>query len=250
MLAATRNGKIPAWYMKADVANIFVSINKQILDELLAKKITDPWWMELTRIILHKNPCENVYIKSPPRLLAVVPHHKSLLNTPNGFGLPIGNLSSQFFANVYLNELDQYAKHTLKLKYYARYVDDIVAIGNDGGELNRKYDLMAQFVKEKLGVKFHPNKKEINTVDHGVNFVGFIIRPFCKYIRRSTVNNAYGKISKIRKQADLRATVNSYFGMFRSANAYRERIRMAKHLGKRGVWFNGKFTKMIIREAA
>lgn len=246
MRSATINGK-PAWYMKADVANFFVSIDKHILDRLLAQKITDPWWMGLTRKILHNNPCNNVHIKSPQHLLDMVPRHKSLFNSVKDCGLPIGNLSSQFFANVYMNELDQYAKHVLKLKNYVRYVDDIVVIGDDGRDLNDKYDDMAVFVKNALNVRFHPNKKEINKVEHGVNFVGFIIKPYCKYIRKSTVRNAYIKISDLERSPALRASVNSYLGMFRCANAYNERVRIAKYLGKRGAWFNGKLTKMVLK---
>jgi retron-type reverse transcriptase len=105
--SATQNHTRPAWFLKADVANFFVSIDKSILDAMLARHITDPWWMALARTILHKDPKENVYIKSGAALLSKVPAHKSLLNVTAGFGLPIGNLSSQFFANVYLDALDQ-----------------------------------------------------------------------------------------------------------------------------------------------
>jgi RNA-directed DNA polymerase len=243
--SATKNHTQAAWFLKADVANFFVSIDKQILDNLLAKKITDPWWLWLMRVILHKDPKENVYIKSNKTLLAKVPSHKSLLNAADGFGLPIGNLSSQFFANVYLNELDQYAKHTLKLRHYARYVDDIVALGKNSQELNMAYEKMADFAKNMLGVQFHPNKKEINKIKVGVNFVGYIIRPWCKYVRRSTINNMYKRTALHLDFEPLRATVNSYFGMLRHANAYTERKRVAMHLGKSGCWFDGGLTKLV-----
>lgn len=243
--SATKNHTRPAWFLKADIANFFVSIDKQILDHLLMRHITSQWWVWLTRLILHKDPRENVYIKSDKTLLAKVPAHKSLLNAPEGFGLPIGNLSSQFFANVYLNELDQYAKHVLKLKHYARYVDDIVVIGQSGAELNDAYEKMSVFAKQFLGVRFHPNKKEINLVKVGINFVGYIIKPWCKYIRRSTVENMYKRAAAQTEFEPLRATVNSYFGMLRNANAYKERKRAAQHLGKAGCWFDGQLTKMI-----
>jgi retron-type reverse transcriptase len=243
--AATKNHTQNAWFLKADIANFFVSINKLTLDKLLSKYITDPWGLMLTRIVLHKDPKENVYIKSNKTLLGKVPPHKSLLNAPDGFGLPIGNLSSQFFANVYLNELDQYAKHELKLKYYARYVDDIIVIGQDGGELNVAYEKMATFVSNNLGIKFHPNKKEINRVDVGINFVGYIIKPWSKYIRRSTINNMYKKTDLTSDFIPLRATVNSYFGMLRHVNAYKERKLAALKLSQRGCWFDGRLTKLV-----
>lgn len=243
--SVTKNNTQSAWFLKADVANFFVSINKSILDNLLAQHITDPWWIELTRTILHKNARENVYIKSNKTLLAKVPSHKSLLNAPYGFGLPIGNLSSQFFANVYLDELDQYAKHILKLKHYARYVDDIVVLGKNGQELHLAYEKLSFFAENTLGVKFHPNKKEINKIDVGVNFVGYIIKPWCMYIRRSTIDNMYKRTALHLDFEPLRATVNSYFGMLRHANAFKERKRAAMHLGKSGCWFDGQLTKLV-----
>lgn len=244
MRSATNNHTQPAWFLKADIANFFVSINKQILDKLLAKHITHPWWLQLARIILHKNPKDNVHIKGEKSLLSKVPAYKSLLNASEGFGLPIGNLSSQFFANIYLDLLDQYAKHDLKLRHYARYVDDIVVIGQDGAQLNEAYEKMALFTKQNLGVSFHPKKKDINRIDVGVNFVGYIIKPWCKYLRRSTINNMYSR-TESKFGEDLRATVNSYFGFLRHANAYQERKRAAYHLSKRGCWFDGKITKLV-----
>ncbi len=244
MRSATENHTKDAWYLKADVSNFFVSIDKSILDALLAKKIIDPWWLWLTRIILHKDPTSNVHIKSSARMRTKVPKHKSLMNAPKGFGLPIGNLSSQFFANVYLDILDQYAKHTLKLRYYARYVDDIIAIGNDGAELHSKYELMASFIKEKLCVSFHPNKKEINKVEHGVNFVGYIIKPRCKYIRRSTIKNMYLNTKVFESFDTLRPTINSYLGMLRQANAYKERKLITAYLGSKGAKFDLNLSKL------
>ena len=243
--SATQNHTRPAWFLKADVANFFVSIDKSILDAMLARHITDPWWMALTRTILHKDPKENVYIKSDASLLSKVPAHKSLLNATAGFGLPIGNLSSQFFANVYLDALDQYAKNTLKLRHYARYVDDIVVIGGSGTDLNEAYEKMSVFAETHLAVKFHPNKKEINRVEVGINFVGYIIKPWCKYIRRSTIANMYKRTALHSEFEHLRATVNSYFGMLRHANAFKERKRAATHLGKSGCWFDGQLTKLV-----
>jgi len=243
--SATKNHTQPAWFLKADIANFFVSINKQILDELLMKHITHPWWVWLTRLILHKDPRDNVYIKSDAALLSKVPPHKSLLNATTGFGLPIGNLSSQFFANVYLDALDQYAKHTLKLRHYARYVDDIVVIGDSGSELNKAYEKMSAFAETDLAVKFHPNKKEINRVDAGVNFVGYVIKPWCKYVRRSTIDNMYKRTAVQTDFESLRATANSYFGMLRNANAYGERKRVAQHLSKSGCRFDGRLTKIV-----
>lgn len=247
MRSASKNNTVPAFFLKADVANFFVSINKDILERLLAKKITDPWWFNLTKIVLHNNHKKDVVIRSNKRLLAKVPTHKSLLQARHNLGLPIGNLSSQFFANVYLNELDQYAKHILKAKYYARYVDDIVIVYSDARVLHQNYIDMNTFIGKQLGIQFHPNKKEINKVSNGVNFVGFIVRPYSMYIRRSTLYNCYQKIQETNNLVDLRPTINSYLGMLRHTNSFKQRLLLAKRLGAIGAWFNAKLTKMVIR---
>ena len=248
MRSASRNHTVETWFLKADIANFFGSINKQILEELLLKKIHDPWWVNLTKIILHNDPTVNGIIKSRSELIKRVPRHKSLIHAPKGFGLPVGNLSSQFFANVYLNEIDQYAKHTLKLKYYVRYVDDISILGGCGSELHKKYQLLDEFAYRKLGLRFHPNKKEINKIDRGINFVGYIVKPFSKYIRRSTINSLYGKIQKFVSDDDAVSSVNSYFGMLRNANAYNERVKFSRLFSFGNSHFNGSLTKLSIRK--
>ena len=241
--SVTKNHTQEAWFLKADIANFFVSINKTILERLLAKHITDHWWMDLTNKILYNDPKENAFIKSPKSLLNKVPKHKSLLNAQHNFGLPIGNLSSQFFANIYLNELDQYAKHTLHLRYYIRYVDDIVVLGLNGSELNTVYDKLSEFCSTALGVSFHPRKKEVNKVNLGINFVGYVIKPWCKYIRRSTINNMRSSIDNT--VLDVGPSINSYLGMLRNANSYKERQLIAHKLNTVGYSLDSNLTKVI-----
>lgn len=243
--AATNNHTRSAMYLKADVANFFVSINKSILDTLLSKEIKDTWWQWLMKAILHKDPRDNVYIKSNKKLLNKVPKHKSLLNSPIGFGLPIGNLSSQFFANIYLNELDQYVKQGLKIKYYARYVDDIIIVSGENINLNDIFNKIQTYLNKNLDIKLHLNKKEINKVNLGINFVGYVIKPFQKYIRRSTLKNMYKNTKNVNNFIKLRSIINSYFGMLKHVNAYKERKRAVMHFSKRGCWFNGTLTKLV-----
>ena len=247
MRSVSKNNTIDTWYLKADIANFFSSINKNILDDILSKKITDPWWINLTRIILHHNPTTDVYVKSSNQLLKKVPYHKSLFHADASHGLPIGNLSSQFFANVYLNELDQYAKHTLKLTHYIRYVDDIVVLGNNGGILDEKYNLLNTFVQNNLDLKMHPNKKSINKIEHGINFVGYIVKPYCRYLRRSIIENMYKKTQQCGDNADIyryRGVVNSYLGMLKHVNSYKERLKFARN--RPHLHFDKNITKMKI----
>jgi retron-type reverse transcriptase len=234
--SASQNFAAPTWFLKIDIANFFVSIDKQVLDALLARRITEPWWMDLCRRVLHHDPTLNVRVRSADRLMARVPRHKSLFNA-HGRGLPIGNLSSQFFANVYMDPADQFAKHHLKLRWYARYVDDMVALGHDAGALHAAAAEMDGFVGRELGLRLHPNKTDINRIERGVNFLGYIVRPHARYVRRSTVLSAQQRIADLMDAGDptaLRSTVNSYLGLMRHADTWIERGRLAAALRQRG----------------
>ncbi|KAA8693715.1 reverse transcriptase, partial [Pseudomonas proteolytica] len=109
--SASQNWSKPIFYLKCDLANFFVAIDKAVLRKQLEAKITEPWWLALATQILMHDPREDYEIRSPAHLFNRVPQHKRLVAQPAHLGLPIGNLSSQFFANVYLDALDQFAKH-------------------------------------------------------------------------------------------------------------------------------------------
>lgn len=245
--SASKNYTEPTYFLKADIQNFFVTIDKVILDSILTKHITNPFWLKLVKQILHHRPQDNVYIKSNADLIATVPRHKSLLCAETNKGLPIGNLSSQFFANIYLNEMDQYIKHNLKCKYYLRYVDDIVILHNDPKHLNTVYEDIDNYTLTNLLINFHPNKKELNVIDKGVNFVGYIVKPYCKYIRRTTIDNAKKCASVEKPFEGMRPSMNSYLGFMQHANCFNERKNLYKLLGPKGYWFNGKLTKITRR---
>ena len=248
MRSASQNYSVPTFYLKADVANFFVSIKKPILDALLARYITEPWWMDLCRRVLHHNPTTNVQVRSAARLMRKVPSHKSLFNS-NGDGLPIGNLSSQFFANVYMDPADQFAKHKLKAVQYVRYVDDMVILGHDGASLYDKSRLLDDFLGEHLALRLHPNKTEINRIEGGINFLGYIARPYARYVRQSTLRNARQKVLTTPADADpteTRSMANSYFGLMGHANAWRERKRFASLLRKHGHRISYDLTRVIL----
>lgn len=134
--SATANWTRPAHYLKCDLANFFVSIDKAVLLAQLQRRIHEPWWMRLATTILMNDPRDNAVVRGSARDLARVPAHKSLFNAPPGRGLPIGNLSSQFFANVLLDSLDQFVKHRLRAPHYARYVDDFILLHQSPQWLN------------------------------------------------------------------------------------------------------------------
>jgi len=146
--------------------------------------------------------------------------------------LPIGNLTSQFFANLYLNELDQYVKHVLKAQHYGRYVDDMVLFHEDPVILNSWYVQMDSFLMSRLGLHLHPRKKHLNRADAGIDFTGFIIKPGRTYLRQTSLSGCKRKISVWERDGSavdpetlekLSQSLNSYLGMLRQVNGYRAR---------------------------
>ncbi len=230
--SVTKSWSAPAYAMKADIANFFNSIDNERLIEILGKRVPEKWIMDLIEQIIHHNPRLDVIRQSTPEMFASVPTHKSFMHAPSGRGLPIGNLTSQFFANVYLNELDQFVKHKLKVRYYGRYVDDIILFHEDAEVLNGWYDEIKDFLYDNLGMQLHPNKKWLNRADVGIDFVGFVIKPGRTYLRQMSLSRCKQRIRAWEKKgalvdehvlAGLSASVNSYLGMLRQVDGYNAR---------------------------
>ena len=192
----TNNYTKNAYYLKADLSNFFVSINKHILFNLLKKYVFEPWLLELLHRIIFHNPTKNVWKKSPKSLFKLIPPYKSLFNTSNDFGLPIGNLTSQFFSNVYLDVLDKFVKQNLKCKYYIRYVDDFVILAHDTKTLNNFYLKIGNYIVNVLQIKIHPRKKLINNLKHGILFLGFEVKPNRILICQNTITKIINKVKK------------------------------------------------------
>lgn len=160
----TRNWSRPAFYLKCDIANFFVSIDKRILRDLLARRIHEPWWLDLAERILMHDPRPDVDVRGPRGRLALIPRHKSLFAQDAHHGLPIGNLSSQFFANVYLDELDQFVKHRLRARHYVRYVDDFVLLHESPQQLLAWRDAIERRLDERLRLELNPVKTRSESV--------------------------------------------------------------------------------------
>lgn len=131
----TANGTRRAWYLQLDIRNYFMSIDRDILFGMLAARLHDKTALWLTRMLVYHDVTANCHFRGRRDLLARIPPHKTLFGAGPDKGLPIGNLNSQFFANVYLNRLDQFVKHDLKCRYYLRYCDDFVLLSHDREQL-------------------------------------------------------------------------------------------------------------------
>lgn len=239
----TQNWAKPAYYLKADLANFFVSIDKNILSKLITKHISEPWWRELALQILHHDPRKNYETRGNPALLSKVPEHKRLTNQSSDFGLPIGNLSSQFFANIYLNELDQFIKHTLRAKHYIRYVDDFVLLHQSPQWLNKALKEIEYFLAQKLNAQLNPTKTILQPIHRGIDFVGQVILPHRRVTRKRTVNHAIYRV-KNSPHKNLKETTTSYFGLLRQVSHSRQnRLKLAREALRRGRTVDYQLTK-------
>lgn len=230
----TENWVRPAWYLKCDLANFFVSIDKSILRGQLAARVTEPWWMWLADLVLMHDPRPDVIMQAPTALMALVPLHKSLLNQPAHRGLPIGNLSSQFFANVYLDALDQHVKHRVGARHYIRYVDDFVLLHESPQWLNTAHTDIEAFLPRRLRAQLNPAKTILQPVSRGIDFVGQVIRPWVRTTRRRTVNVGAQRLGQMNA-GDVFTAANSYFGLMRQATgSHVDRARLSKIVRGRG----------------
>ncbi|WGG48958.1 RNA-directed DNA polymerase [Rugamonas sp. DEMB1] len=247
--SATENWAKPVWYLKCDLANFFVAIDKTVLHGQLAARITEPWWLRLAETILFHDPRTDYQLRGAPELLALVPPHKRLANHPATRGLPIGNLSSQFFANVYLDALDQHVKHKLRARHYIRYVDDFILLHESPQWLNAALADINDFLPGQLHANLNPTKTILQPLARGVDFVGHVVKPWNTRTRRRTVRQAVNRVARIDTD-EVFASANSYFGLLgQSKSSHADRAALARAVLRRGHCVNQSFTKTY-RKAA
>lgn len=250
----TRNYTQTAYFMKADIMSFFNNIDKHILFKEILKLVYEPWLVDLIKQVLFHNPVENVFLKSPKELYKLLPSYKSLFSTHPDKGLPIGNLTSQFFSNIYMNPLDQYAKNELGCRYYCRYVDDILILDKDPKFLNWAYDKMDKFLKDNLLLTLNPKKKNMNHIHHGFDFVGHVIKPNRIHIRTRTRKKAFktfktwdnnpNKFSQDVLEKYIRS-LNSYIGMCRHTNGYNLRKQLCEMSENLFIGYDKEYTKIF-----
>lgn len=153
-------------------------------------------------------------------------------------GIPIGNLTSQLFANVYLHELDRFIKRELKERYYLRYMDDFLILGTDKRRLRDERERIRVFLRDTLKLELHPKKSEVFPIDDGIDFLGYVIRGRERLLRKSTVKRImkkrrrYETLIRMGKapEEDLAVALTSWRGYMKFADAY----ALRKKLGLEG----------------
>lgn len=209
------------YYLKLDISKYFYRVDHAVLMEILKRKISDPPLLDLLYKIINS---ESTAFGLPAGIDPdVCPEDDWLFEV----GMPIGNLTSQMFANVYLNELDQYAKHDLKLHYYIRYMDDIIILHPDKRFLGEVKQKIEWFLNENLHLHLN-NKTAIRPCSMGIDFVGFRSWATHRKLKKKTADKIKRNVRNLaRLQASgrisaetLNQSIASYKGVLKHCNSY------------------------------
>jgi len=221
------NGILQKEYQKCALSGRSVLFDTGMVDFLLKKTI-------------FRNPADNCRIRGSRLGWNGLPANKSLFHTSEGCGLPIGNLTSQLFGNVFLNDFDHWMKKVMGFKYYGRYVDDFFVIHPEKRYLLNALPKIKDYLKVNEKLTLHPDKTKIKPFKAGFLFLGAVIKPYRVYIANRTKGNFYRIIKKYNKiilahkptdeEKDLFInSLNSYLGIMRHYKTHKVRKKMIKN---------------------
>lgn len=207
--------------LKMDISKYFYRVDHSVLMRILESKIKDERLLELLRRIINSR---NTKFGLP---FGVEADQISPEDRLYEVGMPIGNLTSQMFANLYLNELDQFVKHKLKIHYYIRYVDDFIILGDDKEELWKVKEEIDSFLKNELHLNLN-NKTALRPIEQGVEFVGFRIWTTHRKLKKKTLSKVKRRVKSVTldfvngiiSKATLDASLQSYKGILKHFNSY------------------------------
>lgn len=210
----SKNNTKTCWVLKCDIRKFFASINHEILKNILSQYILDKNVLWLLSEIINS-------FQTSRNLERVVPSDNCEgLTLPAGqagfAGLPLGNLTSQLFVNIYMNEFDQFVKHKLKAKYYIRYADDFVLLFENRDWLEKQKVLIQDFLKDNLKLNLHPDKVFIKTVASGIDFLGWINFTDHRVLRTATKKRMF---RNLKNKQGKKETIQSCLGILGWGNA-------------------------------
>ncbi|MFA6340916.1 MAG: reverse transcriptase domain-containing protein [Candidatus Paceibacterota bacterium] len=228
------------YFLKMDIKGFFRNIDKSILWEIVENKILksgaeENWKKEvlsLAKKIIYHDPTSNYVFKGREETRNLIPKEKSLLFGDKNSGLPLGNLTSQFFANVYLNELDHFVKEDLGFYRYIRYVDDFIILDENKEKLEKVADEVCWFLKENLKLYLCKNKTILQPTERGIDFLGYFIKPTHMLVRRKVVKRFKNRLYKCINKEDglLKASdipmIQSYLGHLGHANSFNLKTKL------------------------
>ncbi len=194
----SKNHTCTCWVLKCDIRKFFASVNHDMLYGIFRRYIPDE------------------------RILWLIERVVDSFHVMPGVGLPLGNLTSQLFVNIYMNEFDQWVKHILKAKYFIRYADDFVFLSHDRVQLEVTLPQVQHFLQEKLRLRLHPDKVSVSTVASGVDFLGWVHFPDHRVLRTSTKRRMLKRVMF----SDDEAVFESYRGLLRHGSSHKLRTQL------------------------
>ena len=215
LIKQSANASRPAWALKCDVSRFFDSVDHGILFELLRKQIVDERCLKLLRLIIDS------------------------FETAPGKGLPLGNVTSQLFSNIYLYELDFFVKQRLRAKKYLRYCDDFVIVAISRTETAQLIEPIREFLWERLKLTLHPKKISIRTYHQGIDFLGYVLQPHHRLLRTKTKRRLLSKVTEhnFASYAGMFAHCNGY-GIYRTIEQYDSHLRQHPIPAQRWLYFS------------
>jgi retron-type reverse transcriptase len=246
MKACSKNHTQPCYILKLDLKGYFYAIDRKKLFHMIKATLTQhravlkvdyALILYLIETTIFNNALKNVQKIGSKHAWAKLPRSKSLFFAKKGKGLPIGNLTSQLFSNIYMDSFDKYVKETLGITYYGRYVDDFIVIHEDPDYIKSLIPLFRVWLKENLGMTLHPQKICLQPYQRGVQFLGAYLKPNVIYIDKRTKTNFYKLIEEINNDLmhhvddmqyykEVRARVNSYLGTLKHFSSFNLRKKI------------------------
>jgi RNA-directed DNA polymerase len=251
--SCSENYRKDCWILKLDIKGYFMAMDRNILYEktkkVLGKKEEElktdlDFALYLLRKIIFNDPTKNCIVRGKRENWIGLPKSKSLFFSGIDKGFPIGNLTSQLFGNIYLDGFDHFAKEKLGLKYYGRYVDDIVAVHKSREFLKQVIGKIKSFV-QKIGLKIHEKKIYLQHFKRGVLFLGTYLKPWRNYSGRRTKDGLFRSVkrwNRLLKEKEkleksdcllILASANSYLGIMKNCRTFRLREKFLKMLDGR-----------------
>jgi len=258
--SGSANYQKECWILKLDIKGYFMAMNRNILYKKIEQKLIGignsdfdiDLILYLLRAVIFNDPTKNCHIKGRREDWAGLPKSKSLFFAGKGKGFPIGNLTSQLFGNIYLDEFDHFVREQLGIKRYGRYVDDMVFVHEDKEFLKSRILKIKDYLKKELELALHPGKIYLQHFAKGVGFLGVFIKPYRIYIGRRTKRNFYAMAGMWNEMAEIKhglgredeakkfvAGVNSYLGIMKHYKTSRLREKIARN-------FSGEILKSIV----
>ena len=271
MSKVSSNYRKPTWVFRGDLVSFFNSIDKQLLHDKLRKftklKYNGDFKSILVRlacIIVMHSPEENCLFNSDPRLWEGLQESKSMMRNGKGKGGPIGNLTTQLFANFLMSFFDAFVQWLMRKYnyYYVRFVDDFLLICDNLQVLIMVIPRLEAFLSDKLLLKLHKDKRYLQPVSHGVLFVGVYIKPGRCYLSNRTLGRFKEKVVGFNRLAEaseltasdcarIQSVLNSYLGFCKGLRTYRKRKEILSLLGNaffKYFYIYGRYEKICIRK--